>query len=272
MKIKCPAKINLFLNVLGIKGSMHKLCLINQTIGLYDELELIITKNNSIIIESNDNIPLDETNSIYKAAKLFKETYNISDGFIFKVKKRIPVAAGLGGESTDAAGTLLILNEYYKLNKTKEELSKLGIKIGSDIPFFIHSGFKKVSSIGDIITNPTIINPFNWYIIIKPNFGLSTKEMYNKIDNYPFEKININKMPYNDFMKVVPKTIIEIKDYLNNNNINNHTLSGSGSAYYIALEKRNIKLYKKINEYFNNYEVKIVKNCNGFIIENKGVI
>ena len=144
-----------------------------------------------IEIVSKDNIPLDETNSIYKAAKLFKETYNISDGFIFKVKKRIPIAAGLGGESTDAAGTLLILNEYYKLNKTKEELSKLGIKIGSDIPFFIHSGYKEVTSIGDIINKPSINNPFNWYIIIKPNFGLSTKEMYNKIDNYSLYKYGI---------------------------------------------------------------------------------
>ena len=269
MKIKCPAKINLFLNVLGIKGTMHELCLINQTISLYDEIELIVTKNNSIEIVSKDNIPLDETNSIYKAAKLFKETYNIKDGLLFKVKKKIPISAGLGGESTDAAGTLLLLNEYYKLNKSKEELSNLGIKIGSDIPFFIHSGYKEVRSIGDIISNPSISNPFKWYIIIKPDYGLSTKEMYNKIDSHPFKKIDINKMPYNDFMKVVPESINKIKDYLNENNINNHTLSGSGSAYYIALDKRNIHLYKKIKEYYNNYKVLIVNNSNGFIIENK---
>lgn len=268
MKIKCPAKINLFLNVIGIKGSMHELCLVNQTIGIYDEIELIITNDNAIKIESIDDIPLDETNSIYKAAKLFKETYNISDGFLFKVKKNIPIAAGLGGESTDAAGTLILLNNYYKLNKSKEELAKLGIKIGSDIPFFIYSGYKEVLSIGDIIKEPRIKNPFNWYIIIKPDYGLCTKEMYKKIDSYPFKKIDINKMPYNDFMKVVPNSIIDIKNYINSLNISNHTLSGSGSAYYIALDKRNIRLYKQIKDKFKNYNVKIVKNCNGFIINN----
>ena len=89
MKVKCPAKINLFLNVLGIKDSMHELLLLNQNVSLYDEIELKTTNDNSITIESKDNIPLDETNSIYKAAKLFKDTYNIKDGFIFKVKKKI---------------------------------------------------------------------------------------------------------------------------------------------------------------------------------------
>ena len=238
MKILCPAKINLFLNVLGTKKDLHDLLLINQTIDLYDEIELIITKEDKIIIESKDNIPLDETNSIYASAKLFKEEYNINDGFIFRVKKNIPTKAGLGGESTDAAGTLLLLNDYYNLKKPKEELAKLGIKIGSDVPFFIHSGYQMVKGVGDIISKPPVDNSFNSYIIIKPNFGLSTKEMFNKIDNTTFTKQDLNLMPYNDFMKVVPDSILNIRDYLNDLNIKNHTLSGSGSSYYIAFQER----------------------------------
>ena len=77
MKILCPAKINLFLNVLGKEDKMHTLFLINQTVDLFDEIELKITKDGKIKIVSEDDIPLDETNSIYKAALLFKETYNI---------------------------------------------------------------------------------------------------------------------------------------------------------------------------------------------------
>ena len=79
MKIYCPAKINLFLNVLGIDKdtNMHKLFLINQTVDLYDEIELVLTNDNSIVIESNDDIPKDERNSIYKACKLIKDKYNI---------------------------------------------------------------------------------------------------------------------------------------------------------------------------------------------------
>ena len=266
MKIKCPAKINIFLNIIGIKGSMHELCLVNQNVNLYDEIELTVTKDNSIVIESKDEIPLDETNSIYKAAKMFKEKYNIKDGFIFKVRKRIPIEAGLGGESTDAAGTLLLLNKYYKLNKSKEELSELGIQIGSDIPFFIHSGFKMVSSIGEIVTKPPINNPFKWYIVIKPDFGLCTGKMYKKMDSYPFIKQDLNKLPYNDFMKAVPDSILLIKNYIDSLNIKNHTLSGSGSAYYIALDTRNTRLYKKIKDYFKEYKVMLVRNCDGFII------
>ena len=247
---------------------MHELLLINQTINLYDEIELIITDNNSIVIESNDNIPLDETNSIFKAAKLFKETYNINDCFKFKVKKNIPIESGLGGESTDAAGTLLLLNDYYKLNESKEKLSRLGIKIGSDVPFFIYSDYKQVSSIGDVIENPLIENPFNNYIIITPDFGLNTRSMFHKIDQYPLIKKDV-VLPYNDFMKVVPDEIIDIKEYLDSKQISNHTLSGSGSSYYIALQKKNMEMYKEIKNHFNNYNVILAENCKGFVIDNQ---
>ncbi len=246
---------------------MHELLLINQTIDLYDEIEMLVTNDNSIVIESDDNIPLDESNSIYKAAKLFKETYNITDGFVFKVKKNIPIESGLGGESTDAAGTILLLDKYYNLNHSTKELAELGFKIGSDVPFFINSGFMEVTSTGDVVSKPSIENPFKWYIIIKPNFGLSTKEMYHKIDSFPFVKKSINELPYNDFMKVVPDEIIKIRDYLNKLNLSNHTLSGSGSAYYIAFDKKDVLLYERIKEHFNEYKVLLVENCKGFIIQ-----
>lgn len=267
MKILCPAKINLFLNVIGIKNNMHELLLINQTIDLYDEIELIINNSNTIKIESKDNIPLDENNSIYKAAKLIKDKYQIEDGLIFKVKKRIPIEAGLGGESTDAAGTILLLNNYYNLNLNDNEMSKLGIKIGSDVPFFIHSGYKRIKSIGDIIEIPENNNPFKSYIIIKPNFGLSTKEMFNKIDEIEFNKISTKILPYNDFMKVVPENIIKIKEYLDKNKIKNHTLSGSGSSYYIALKEEDNDLYIKLKNHFKEYQVFKTNNCDKYIIK-----
>lgn len=247
---------------------MHNLLLLNQTVDLYDEIEMIMNTDNTIKIESNDNIPLDSKNSIYKAAELFKKTYNINDGFIFKVKKRIPIEAGLGGESSDAAGTLILLNSFYNLNKSKKELSELGILIGSDVPFFIYSGFKKVSSIGNKVTTPSFNNPYNIYIIVKPDFGLSTKEMFQKIDNTVFKKQDIKNMPYNDFMKVVPDSIIAINNYFNSINISCHTLSGSGSSYYIALKKEDLSLYRKIKNKYKKYLVMLVNNCEGFVIVN----
>ena len=271
MKILCPAKINLFLNVLGKEDKMHTLFLINQTVDLFDEIELEITKDGNIKIVSEDDIPLDETNSIYKAALLFKETYNIKDGFVFYVKKRIPMMSGLGGESTDAAGTLHLLNEYYNLGIDKNELADLGLNIGSDVPFFVHSGFKIVKSTGGVIEEVPFDNPFNHYIIIKPEFGLSTKEMYHKIDSEPFEVIDSSRMPYNDFMKVVPDSILDIKNHLDSLDLENHTLSGSGSAYYIPLKSVDKHLLKELKEKYHDCFVTMLSNTEGYIIEGNNV-
>ena len=220
-----------------------------------------------IHIESDDNIPLDDASSIYKAAKLFRDTYHIQDGFLFQVHKNIPIEAGLGGESSDAAGTLLLLNHYYHFNLDIDELCQLGIQIGSDVPFFLHSGFQMVFSIGDMISKPSFANPFHSYIVIKPDFGLSTKDMFHKIDSMKFERKNIESFPYNDFMKVVPSTIFTIRDYLNDLSLSNHTLSGSGSSYYVALFEDNDSLYEQIQSFFPQYQVFLIHNCNGFIIE-----
>ena len=267
MKIYCPAKINLFLNVLGIDKdtNMHKLFLINQTVDLYDEIELVLTNDNSIVIESNDDIPKDERNSIYKACKLIKDKYNIDKGMKFIVNKHIPIEAGLGGESTDAAGTILLINKALDLGLDINTMAFLGSLIGSDVPFFIHSGFKFVSSIGNKIEESTFDNPYEYYIIVKPNYGLSTKEMFKKIDDKEVEIITHDRLPYNDFMKVVPESILDIKEYFDELGIKEHTLSGSGSSYYVALKKKDNKLYNIIKDKYKDYNVYLVKNCDGYI-------
>jgi len=266
MKIYCPAKINLFLNVLGIdkETNMHKLFLINQTVDLYDEIELLITDNNSITIESSDDIPKDERNSIYKACKLMKDTYKIDRGIKFIVNKHIPIEAGLGGESTDAAGTILLMNKVFDLGLDTNTMSSLGSKIGSDVPFFIHSGFKYVSSTGNEVNNSTFNNPYKYYIIVKPDYGLSTKEMFKKIDDKEVEIISHSKLPYNDFMTVVPESILDIKEYFDSLGLKDHTLSGSGSSYYVALNKKDNKLYNIIKNKYKEYNVYLVKNCDGY--------
>ena len=268
MKILCPAKINLFLNVVGLKGNMHDLVLLNQTVNLYDEIELTVTKVSTITIVSDDDIPLDETNSIYKAAKLFLSTMSISDGISFHVKKRIPVEAGLGGESTDAAGTLLLLNAYYHLNLSIDELCKMGIQIGSDVPFFLHSGFCQVTSIGDEISKPSILNPYQYYVVVKPNFGLSTKDMFQRIDSLPFERVGMENLPWNDFMKVVPESILSIQKGFLDLGLSHHTLSGSGSSYYVALKEKDDVLFQQIKSLYPEYQVFLLENCDGFDIKN----
>ena len=155
------------------------------------------------------------------------------------------------------------------MNISKEELSNLGIQIGSDVPFFIHSGFQMVTSIGDQVSKCPIPNPFQYYLVVKPNFGLSTKEMFHEIDFTPFEKKDYHELPYNDFMKVVPNRILDIQDYFNGLLLDHHTLSGSGSSYYAAFKKKDEELYLKVKEHYPNYQVFLLENCDGFQILEK---
>ena len=182
--IECPAKLNLFLNVLenNKELALHDIVLINQTINLFDTITIEEKENSidGIFIESeNDDIPKDINNSCYKACKLFFEFTNLKlNNIHISIKKRIPIMSGLGGESTDAAGVLLGLNIMYNTNLTKEELGQIGAKVGTDTPYFIHAGYKLVTDYGNKIEELEN-NIYKKYLLIVPNFGLSTKEMYS---------------------------------------------------------------------------------------------
>ena len=121
--VLCPAKINLFLNITGKQDDMHLLKMVNQTVSLYDTLYIKLNGTGRINITCNNkNIPLDENNSCYKAASLMKDTFNIKFGFDIEITKKIPTGAGLGGESTDAAGVVLGISHMFKLNIDSERL------------------------------------------------------------------------------------------------------------------------------------------------------
>ena len=99
--------------------------------------------------------------------------------------------SGLGGESTDAAGVLIGLNIMYNTNLTKEELGQIGAKVGTDTPYFIHAGYKLVTNYGNKIEELEN-NIYKKYLLIVPNFGLSTKEMFKKIDGIKTTRVPIN--------------------------------------------------------------------------------
>lgn len=278
MKILCPAKLNLFLNILSNDQDkkMHRLRLINQTVDLFDELNIYRSGQNAenasnadkeIKIITEANIPTDEKNSVYKAAKLFLEYTNIDSGVVIEITKKIPIESGMGGESTDAAGTLIVLNKIFNTNLTQEELVNLGSKIGSDVPYFIYSGYKKVLGFGEKVENLPTGNPFFRYLIIKPNFGLNTKEMFQKIDALPFIEREYSGKLYNDFMKVVPKEIIDLKNFFEDNKILNHSLSGSGSSYFAVVDDKEDDLVELVKNKYPNYQVFVCNNTDGFIIK-----
>ena len=183
MRIKAYAKINIALDVVGKReDGYHLLKMIMQTVDLYDVIEIIKISSDDIkLICNKPYVPTDERNLAYKAANLFKQTYNINEGVSINLIKNIPVSAGMAGGSSDAAAVLKLMNRLFNINATDEELRILGLKLGADVPYCINGGTALCEGIGEKITQ---LKPFKnkIVVIVKPPFGVSTKDVYKSFD------------------------------------------------------------------------------------------
>lgn len=183
MKIKAYAKINISLDVVGKRkeDGYHLLRMIMQNIDLYDEI-YVEKRKEGITIDCNKNyVPTDSRNLAYKAAMLFKEKYNIKEGVYINIIKNIPVSAGLAGGSTDGAAVLKLMNKLFEINASDEELMEMGLSLGADIPYCIKGGTALCEGVGEEITP---LKPFKdkILVLVKPSFGVSTKEVYKAFD------------------------------------------------------------------------------------------
>ena len=145
---------------------------------------ILLNSNKSIIIKCNCNyLPTDEKNLIYKVVDYIYKKYNINDEIHIDINKMIPICAGLGGGSSDAATMLMFLNKHYKLNLSIDELTNIAAIFGSDVPFFMYKKPSICRGRGEIINELEHFN--NYYILIStPNIRVSTEEIYNKFDKY----------------------------------------------------------------------------------------
>lgn len=180
--IKAMAKVNLGLDVLRRReNGYHDVKMVMQTVNLYDTLTISKTENAQIIITTNTGeLPLNEDNLIYKAAKLLSTHTGKEYGVKIHLDKQIPIAAGMAGGSTDAAATLLGLNALYDLGLNKEELAKIGVKIGADVPYCIYGGTCLSEGIGEVLTKLPDA-PDCFVVIAKPGIGVSTKYVYENL-------------------------------------------------------------------------------------------
>lgn len=180
LKIKTFAKINLCLDIVGKReDGYHNLETIMQSIDLYDEIEL--SKDKEISIDCNHSlVPTDRNNIAYRAAQKILLEAGINDGVKINIKKNIPVAAGLAGGSTNAAGVLIGLNYLYNLNYTIFELINMGKTLGADVPFCIVGGTVLAEGIGDRIK---LLPPLkkNYIVLVNPGAEISTKEVYKAV-------------------------------------------------------------------------------------------
>ena len=180
---RAPAKINLTLDVLYRRDDdYHELEMIMSSVDLADYLTFTPLEEDKIEVFTNKAfLPVDQRNHVYQIIKLVKERYNIREGMLVEIEKKIPVAAGLGGGSTDAAAALRALNRIWKLNMSVQEMIALGMQVGTDVPYSIVGGTAFVSGRGEIVT-PIKPMPSCWVVLAKPRISVSTKTVFRALE------------------------------------------------------------------------------------------
>lgn len=182
LRLNAMAKINLGLDVLRRRADgYHEVKMVMQTVGICDELEFTKLPENCIRISTDkEELPSDEHNLIYKAAKLMKDTYGICEGVSVKLQKNIPIAAGMAGGSTDAAATIHGMDRIFGLGLSLEEKQRLGVKIGADVPYCLMGGTALSEGIGEVLTAlPQAPDAF--LVVAKPDINVSTKFVYENL-------------------------------------------------------------------------------------------
>ncbi len=181
MRLRANAKVNLTLDVLFKReDNYHEVEMIMQTIDLCDYIEIEESHNIEIIC-SHPFVPTDNSNLVYKAVEVIQKFTGIKKGVKITIEKNIPVAAGLGGGSSDCAATLKGLNKLWNLDLTNETLKMLGLKLGADVPFFIDGGTQLARGIGEKL-EPLPSPPQLWMVLAKPNIGVSTRDVYGGLE------------------------------------------------------------------------------------------
>ena len=182
LRLKALAKINLGLDVLRRReDGYHEVRMIMQTVGIYDQIELVRQKEPGIRVKTNlFYLPENENNLVYKAAKLLMDEFSIEDGVFIDLNKYIPVAAGMAGGSSDAASVLYGMNRMFQLGLSRRELMERGVSIGADVPYCILRGTALAEGIGEKLTALPPM-PKCWVLVAKPGISVSTKFVYENL-------------------------------------------------------------------------------------------
>lgn len=263
--VKAPAKINLALDVLHKRNDgYHEVKMVMTTIDLADHLRITLLESDRIQIESTSGIiPNDKRNLAYKAAALLKERFAIKQGCKIEISKKIPVAAGLAGGSSDCAATLRGLNELWQLGLSLDELATIGAEIGSDVAFCVYGGTAVATGRGEIVKPISSPAPA-WVILAKPSIGVSTADIYEQIDVSTCFHPNVEAMiqaietqNYKDMchqlgnsledvtLKLYPK-VAKIKEKMKQLGADGVLMSGSGPTVF-GLTQYDTKMRRIVN-------------------------
>ncbi len=242
------AKINLSLRILGRRtDGYHDLDTVFQTVSLHETLKVSANDQPAIEFSCDDpRLPVNEDNLVVRAAEALRSHFAVQKGARIRLEKRIPMQAGLGGGSSDAAMTLLALNRLWGLNAELDRLAGIGAAIGADVPFFFFGGTARGTGIGDQVTVMPDA-PQTFFAIVKPNADVNTGAAYRGFDERslttPNSKTMLSTSPptsifeslENDFQRVVfdlEPEIARAKAALENVAAQAVLLAGSGSALF----------------------------------------
>ncbi|SHG40975.1 4-(cytidine 5'-diphospho)-2-C-methyl-D-erythritol kinase [Ornithinibacillus halophilus] len=273
---KAPAKINLSLDVLSKRtDGEYNVEMIMTSIDLADRIELTTLEEDRIIVSLwSRYVPNDERNLAYKAASILKEKYNLNKGIHIKIDKCIPVSAGLGGGSTDAAAVLRGLNKIWDLNISMEELAVIGAEIDSDVPYCIYSSTAIAKGRGEII-EPLPSPPSSWVVLAKPNIGVSTKAIFKQVDldslSHPNTEEVIDALHEQDFEKLCSNIgnsledittslhpeVNRIKEKMTLSGAEGVLMSGSGPTVYglVKQESKAQRIYNSMKGFCSDVHI-----------------
>lgn len=293
MRLKAHGKINLGLDVLRRReDGYHEVKMVMQTVGLYDSIDLRAVSRPGIRVETNlYYLPNDQNNLVWKAAEMLMKEFDLQGGLDIRLRKMIPVAAGMAGGSSDAAAVLYGVNRMFRLNLTMEELKERGVRIGADVPYCLMRGTALSEGIGEILT-PLPPAPQCFVLLAKPGISVSTKWVYTNLhanELKPEDHPDIDGMveairrgdlkgmadKFGNVLELVTEqrypVIGEIKDVMKRMGALNAMMSGSGPTVFGLFDSekaakkaywalKNGRLSSKIRQvyltnFFNNREV-----------------
>jgi len=264
LHLESTAKVNLRLEILKKReDGYHELRTILQKINLHDLLHFSLKKERGISIKTNHpNLPVGKRNLVYQAVQSILKKSDYKGGVLIEIEKRIPLGAGLGGGSSNAATTLKAMNQLLKINLPQKELMAMGLEIGADVPFFFLEGAAIASGIGERLKKIEL--PGLWFVLIYPNFEVSTRWAYQNFiltkRRFHFNLHGLLRTPkeisnllWNDLEEVVSRECPQIgvmKKMLYSAGALGALMTGSGPTVFGVFSEEGVasEAYKKVKK------------------------
>ena len=281
MYVKAPAKINLYLDVLGRReDGYHNLDMVMLPLELHDtiDFERVPNAHYTHIVSDTIERQVIKHNSIYRTHELLVSEYNYDQNFIIRVHKEIPIYAGMGGGSSNAAAAFRYFMKRGKLKLSEGEQVKLCLKVGADVPFCLKNVPAHVEGIGEKVTPIKVKKQFS-VLVIKPKQGLSTKDVFTACDKYELKHGNVKdvikaleegdekllaKSMFNSLEEVsiaLCPEIVEIKEMLKKDGFKCVLMTGSGSCVYALTSNSTLAFSKYLKYEHKGYEVYLTKTA-----------